>query len=330
MPTVPDDLLQRLRAAGQEHVLRWWDRLNDDERQDNCSTSCKPSTWSNCQHLYADRDHAYTPPSWDAIRPVPVVPADSPDNRATRRLGEEALRRGEVAVLVVAGGQGSRLGFDHPKGMFPIGPVSSKSLFQIHAEKVLALRRRYGKPLPFLVMTSPATDAETRRSSPNTAISACRRTKCIFFRQGTMPALDLATGKLLLEAPGRLFLSPDGHGGTLTALADSGLLDRLREQRHPPDLLFPGGQSAGEGGRPGVPRPSHRRSAPRCRRKVDPQAGPDRQARQLRAGRRPLHHDRVFRPARGPGPADRRDRAGCACGRAARPSTFSTSISWRG
>ena len=66
-------------------------------------------------------------------------------------------------MLLVAGGQGSRLGFEHPKGMFSVGPVTNKSLFQIHVEKVLALSRRYGKPVPFLVMTSHATDAETRR-----------------------------------------------------------------------------------------------------------------------------------------------------------------------
>ena len=75
-------------------------------------------------------------------------------NNEERLLGEEALRRGEVAVLMVAGGQGSRLGFEHPKGMFAIGPVSNNSLFQIHAEKVLALRRRYGRDLPAILVTA--------------------------------------------------------------------------------------------------------------------------------------------------------------------------------
>src|SRR5262249_251519 len=160
---------------------------------------------------------------------VPVTRKDSPENAAGQREGEEALRRGEVAALVVAGGQGSRLGFEHPKGMFAIGPVSGKSLFQIHAEKVLALSRRYGKKMPFLVMTSPATDEETTDYFARAENVGLDAEQVIFFRQGTMPALDLATGKLLLEAPGRLFLSPDGHGGTLTALADTGLLDRLRQ-----------------------------------------------------------------------------------------------------
>jgi UDP-N-acetylglucosamine/UDP-N-acetylgalactosamine diphosphorylase len=119
---------------------------------------------------------------------------------------------------------------DQPKGMFAIGPVSHKSLFQIHAEKVLALRRRYGKPVPFLIMTSPATDAETRAFFVQHKHFGLPAEEVFFFAQGTMPALDLATGGLLLEAPGRLFTSPNGHGGTLLALADSGLLDRLRDR----------------------------------------------------------------------------------------------------
>jgi UDP-N-acetylglucosamine/UDP-N-acetylgalactosamine diphosphorylase len=158
------------------------------------------------------------------------VPAEAPDNAAMRAAGEEALRRGEVAALVVAGGQGSRLGFEHPKGMYPVGPVSRKGLFQIHAEKVLALGRRYGKQPPLLVMTSPATDAETREFFAEKNYFGLPREEIFFFRQGTMPALDLATGRLLFESPGRLFLSPDGHGGTLTALARSGLLERLQKR----------------------------------------------------------------------------------------------------
>jgi UDP-N-acetylglucosamine/UDP-N-acetylgalactosamine diphosphorylase len=108
--------------------------------------------------------------------------------------------------------------------------VSNKSLFQIHAEKVLALRRRHGKSLPFLVMTSPATDAETREFFARHGNFGLPGGEVAFFCQGTMPALDRASGRLLMEAPGRLFLSPNGHGGTLTALADSGLLDQLRRQ----------------------------------------------------------------------------------------------------
>jgi UDP-N-acetylglucosamine/UDP-N-acetylgalactosamine diphosphorylase len=228
MSSVPDDLRQRLREYDQEHVLTWWDRLREDERR-TLHGQLHTLNLDALRQLYAQRDRAVSLPAPEQIAPVPVI-QPGPQDKEARPLGEAALRRGEVAALVVAGGQGSRLGFEHPKGMFPIGPVTSKSLFQIHAEKVLALSRRHGKPVPLLVMTSPATHAETEVFFAEHRRFGLPADQVSFFCQGTMPALDLATGKLLLDKPGRLFTSPNGHGGTLTALAESGLLERLRRR----------------------------------------------------------------------------------------------------
>jgi UDP-N-acetylglucosamine/UDP-N-acetylgalactosamine diphosphorylase len=229
MIAVPNELRERLRRYGQEHVLAFWDRLDDGERRGLVS-QLEALDLEQLQKLYAQRDKPQAAPPASRIRPVPVIPHDAPDREEKRKQGEAALRKGEVAVLLVAGGQGSRLGFDHPKGMFPVGPVSRKSLFQVHAEKVLAAGRRYGKPLPFLVMTSTATHDETVAFFREQRYFGLGSGGVHFFQQGTMPALDLATGRLLLEAPGRLFLGPDGHGGTLTALATSGLLERMKTQ----------------------------------------------------------------------------------------------------
>src|SRR5262245_53955226 len=122
MIAVPSDLRERLQQYGQERVLAWWDRLSDDERS-NLLAQLRALDLEQLKQLYAKRDHAVSLPSPDRIAPVPAIPIDA-DPREPRWRGEEALRRGDVAVLLVAGGQGSRLGFDHPKGMFPIGPVS--------------------------------------------------------------------------------------------------------------------------------------------------------------------------------------------------------------
>src|SRR5207302_4432460 len=228
MITIPADLLQRIQQHGQEHVFAWWDRLTDEQRQELLD-QLYGIDLDLLHRLFAQRDRTFELPSRDRIAPVPVARLD-PADQQTRARGKQALRRREVAILVVAGGQGSRLGFEHPKGMFPIGPVTNKSLFQIHAEKVLALSRRHGLPIPLLVMTSPATHEETEKFFQEHACFGLPRAEVLFFCQGTMPALDMATGKLLLESPGRLFTSPNGHGGTLTALADSGLLECLAER----------------------------------------------------------------------------------------------------
>ena len=236
MPSIPDELQQRLKQHGQDHVLRDWDRLSADEQQ-TLLGQLHSLDLDLLLDLFGQQGRSYPVPTIDQIKPVPVLPRKSPNEDRYRKVGEEALRAGQVAALVVAGGQGTRLGFDQPKGMFPVGPVSQKTLFQIHAEKVLAVRRRYSAALPLLVMTSPATDAETRRYFAEQKFFGLPADEVIFFCQGTMPALDLASGKLLREAPGRLFLGPDGHGGTLRALKTSGLLDKL-EQRGIQHLFY--------------------------------------------------------------------------------------------
>lgn len=221
----PIELTARLARHGQSHLAFGWDRLTEPERA-ALVAQLDAIDFDEVAALHAGRDAAASAlPPREAIAPVPVVPARAPAD--VRALGEAALARGEVAVLLVAGGQGTRLGFDRPKGAYAVGPVSGASLFQIHAEKVLATARRYGRPVPFLVMTSQATHADTVAYFEEHAHFGLPRDDVYFFQQGTMPAVDLATGKLLLEAPGRLFLSPNGHGGTLTAVASTGVLEAV-------------------------------------------------------------------------------------------------------
>ncbi len=225
---MPPDLRERLQRHGQEHILTWWERFDAEQRRTllrelgrrinlrELRCACTPS-----------REHKDALPERHRIKPLPRPEID--DSVDLLEIGEDAIADGAVAYLVVAGGQGTRLGFDHPKGMFPIGPISRKSLFQLHAEKVLELHRRFDARIPFLVMTSPATDEATRLFFKRRNYFRLPPQDVWFFCQGTMPAVDLASGRLLLDAPGHLSLSPNGHGGTITGLADSGLLDRLGE-----------------------------------------------------------------------------------------------------
>lgn len=227
MTHVPPDLHHRLKLHHQEHVLAGWDELPAAQRV-SLIEQLAGIDLAELDALYRRKDepHAVLPPR-EQIRPLTVEPRDAV-TAAARSFGEQAIANGEVAVLLVAGGQGSRLGFDKPKGMFPVGPVSGASLFELHARKVLALQTRYNARVPFLVMTSPATHADTEAYFQAHAFFGLPRADVFFFQQGTMPAVDVASGRLLLEQPGQLFLSPNGHGGTLTALADSGLLADLK------------------------------------------------------------------------------------------------------
>ena len=130
-------------------------------------------------------------------------------------------------------GSGTRLGFEGPKGTYPIAPVSAASLFQIHAEKVVALSKRHGRTIPLYIMTSPENNEVTARFFEENGKFGLAHVR--FFVQGQMPAVDRESGQVLLADKGRVALSPDGHGGTLYALAAPGpggspsCLDEMRE-----------------------------------------------------------------------------------------------------
>ena len=162
-------------------------------------------------------------PALGAVEAPDVVRPGAEDVLA----GRGVLAAGEVAVVIVAGGQGTRLGFDGPKGCYPIGPVSDRSLFQIHAEKVVALGRRHGAPVPLYVMTSPQNHAETAAFFERHDSFGVERLR--LFVQGEMPAVDRVSGRILLAERGRVALSPDGHGGVIRALERSGALAEMAE-----------------------------------------------------------------------------------------------------
>ena len=237
--TTYDKWYQQLARWGQEHLLTFWSQLDSTARQ-QLVEQLQTIDFELMDGLSrrTSHDEDWETMAMQAESPPAVRLADtSPQQTATAlALGEQALRSGRVGVVLVAGGQGSRLGFPHPKGMFPIGPVSRRSLFQVHVDRLLSVARRYQAKIPLYLMTSPATHDETVSYFQQHQYLGMEPSDQILFCQGTMPAVDAETGKLLLEAPGQLFLSPDGHGGMLSALERSGALRDM--ERRGVDLLF--------------------------------------------------------------------------------------------
>jgi UDP-N-acetylglucosamine/UDP-N-acetylgalactosamine diphosphorylase len=213
-----------LAAHGQEHLLRFWDELEDAGRA-HLERDIRSLDLDVLDRLVETLVRAGdVPVDVEGVEPAEL--AGAPTARSVAA-GEGALRRGQVAVVIVAGGQGTRLGFDGPKGCYPIGPVTDRSLFQIHCEKVAALGGRFGRTPPLYVMTSDENHEPTERFLAGHGWFGLEHLR--LFRQGTMPAVDRTTGAVLLADRDRVALSPDGHGGTLRALRRAGCLDEMRE-----------------------------------------------------------------------------------------------------
>lgn len=216
-------LSETLAKHGQSHLLEHA-RTLDAAARDAFLARLAAVDW-------AELEHPSEPPAASQVARSRVLDQAERAARAAELTarGEAAYRQGAVAVLMVAGGQGTRLGSSAPKGCFTIAPHSGKSIYQLQAEKVLSLSLRVGRPVPFLVMTSPATDAETRQFFAAHGNFGLAAGQARFFSQGTVPSIS-ADGKALLAGPGRLLENPDGHGGCHTALVDSGNLKRLSEE----------------------------------------------------------------------------------------------------
>ncbi len=170
-------------------------------------------------HGRKTKEMQYEPASY-----FPSVP-DTPElenlyDQAKER-GETLIRRGKAAAFTVAGGQGTRLGFDGPKGTLPVSPLKNKTLFQLFAEQIRGVSKKYETVIPWYVMCSPLNLKATISHFQEKNNYGLEEENVKFFAQGVLPATDFE-GNFLLADENSLALSPNGHGGSLKALIDSG------------------------------------------------------------------------------------------------------------
>ncbi len=224
-------LVERLEAAGQGHLLAHLESLAPPARKALLEEIEVLDLGEIRDALSRLREGPAQPSALEAPEVFPLRRASEQEAlaRAARKAGEALLRAGKVACLTVAGGQATRLQWEGPKGCLAVGPVSGRTLFEIHAGKLAGARRRYGGSLPWYVMTSPANHEATVRAFEEKAWFGLPKEDVRIFPQGTVPAVDLE-GRLLLAASGGLVRSPDGHGGLFGALRSQSILEDARRR----------------------------------------------------------------------------------------------------
>jgi len=229
-----DVMRRQLSACGQGHLLDFWDQLGPAEQaglieQVRELDLDKIPTWVETLVRHAPQ----TPVRNEEFQPAPsygIVPRTDAERRKYAdavRLGKELIAAGKVAAFVVAGGQGTRLGFDGPKGNYPISPVRSKTLFQVFAETIEAVSRRYSTTCPWYIMTSPMNHEATVQIFESNDFYGLDRDSVLIFQQGTLPNFGF-DGKIQMADKASIARSPDGHGGSIRALARSGALADMK------------------------------------------------------------------------------------------------------
>ena len=230
-----DRAKELLESVGQAHVLHFYDQL-DQGRRDSLLVEIESVDWRELGRLIESHvigapklepPHDIEPANCYPCRPTPQL---EESYTKARRRGGELLAGGHVAVFTVAGGQGTRLGWAGPKGTFPATPVNRTSLFEHLARYIHKAHRKYGATIPWYILTSPANDAATRDFLDRHNQFGLDSQSVICLSQEMMPALDKATGKVLLEDLHSMALAPNGHGGSLKALHRSGALDDMQRR----------------------------------------------------------------------------------------------------
>ena len=231
----PENIKKLLKKYNQSHLLAFWEQLNTTQRQ-NLLAQIKELDFSKMDDWVAN----YTkkpalPTTGDDFAPAESYspgPAGAEQKRKYAQageLGKELISAGKVAAFVVAGGQGTRFGFDSPKGNFSISPVKNKTLFRIFAESIAAVSEKYQTVCPWYIMTSPLNYAQTREIFRSNDYYGLRESDVFIFQQGTLPNFSF-DGKILLADKANIACSPDGHGGSLKALYQSGALEDMKRR----------------------------------------------------------------------------------------------------
>jgi UDP-N-acetylglucosamine/UDP-N-acetylgalactosamine diphosphorylase len=224
-----EQLRRLLERRRQTHLLTFYDGLSGAQ-QEALTAQLRALDWDYLDELIDS--HVRHKPDLSAPEPIepapyyPAVPEDPETYARAREIGETLIRTGQIAAFTVAGGQGTRLGWDDPKGTFPATPLGHKPLFQVFAEQLRKTRERYGAVVPWYIMTSTTNHAVTQDFFEAHDYFGLGREHVQLFAQGMMPSIGF-DGRLLLSEKHALAMNPDGHGGSLTALAKSGALDDM-------------------------------------------------------------------------------------------------------
>jgi UDP-N-acetylglucosamine/UDP-N-acetylgalactosamine diphosphorylase len=209
-------LVAKFHEAAQDQVFASWDRLSAEE-QGKLLAQLHALDLNLVRKLIAQYLQG-TQEKLEArvLTPAPVLsPSTVPgaDDEAIAR-GEDALRKGQIGIVTAAGEIGMASGFDKPRGLYPIGPVSGKTLFRHHAEKIRAIARKYRAAPLWVIGTSPHNHQATLDHFKTEDWFGLNRADISFVVQDELPVIN-RRGKILLEEPGRIAMAPNGHGGVL-------------------------------------------------------------------------------------------------------------------
>ena len=217
---------EKLKEYGQEHVLKYWDELDDGQRAALLAQIERTdfSVLENC----AKRGHTYPRGVFTPMRTMELSEIREKEAQF-RKTGTEAIKRGEVAAVLLAGGMGTRLGSDNPKGMYDIGLTKHVYIFQRLIENLQEVVRETGATPRLFIMTSEKNNDATQAFLKEHAFFGYPADRVTFFMQDMAPASDYE-GRVYMESRYEISTSPNGNAGWFASMVRAGLLDLVHAE----------------------------------------------------------------------------------------------------
>lgn len=214
-----------LAGEGQEHLLAYWEELNEQDRA-GLLAQIEAVDWSL---LTLVREHRGEEMTRGHLEPLGALEVDEIEAKRAEfeARGIEALKAEKVGAVLLAGGQGTRLGLDKPKGMLDVGVTHTLYLFERLINNIMDVVNRTGAWMPLYIMTSQKNNADTVNFFREHNYFGYHPDYIRFFVQEMVPSVDY-NGKILMEGKGQLSMSPNGNGGWFTSLAKAGYLAELK------------------------------------------------------------------------------------------------------
>lgn len=220
------------KKYGQQHLLKYYNELSNTD-QGNLLNQILDINFEFISSLYSglvlNSKQKQIYEDFSPLKPIIFEDCSSEEKENYYNLGIEAIKEGKVGVLLVAGGQGTRLGHNGPKGTFSIGLPSNKSLFQLQCERLINISRKAGRLIPWYIMTSPENHNDTIAFFKNNNYFGYKEEYINFFQQGVLPIVN-EEGKIFLSSKSDISTGPSGNGGCFMSLMDSGMLNDINNR----------------------------------------------------------------------------------------------------
>ncbi len=223
------EMMNLLKKYNQEHIISHYEKVSEETKK-KLLTQMSMFDFEEIKRLY-ENTKVKASTGNDKIEPMTYVSADSlslEKKESYIEVGEKLIKDGKYAVVMVAGGQGTRLGHNGPKGTFDIGLPSHKSLFEIFCDKLKNAKEKYNVTIPWYIMTSRENNDATVKFFEEHNYFGYKDGISIFFKQGEFPMID-TSGKLIIDENGLIKEAADGHGGIFEAMVKNGVLADMQK-----------------------------------------------------------------------------------------------------